>query len=178
MLCALSWVTGCASKKKKPEPSGTGQATLIGMIEMVNPEQNYVLIRCEPMPNLQPGTELIALSATGERCKLVLTPEKKGYYVTADIKEGNPGVTNLVLLQHSAAPPPPTPENPPAEPAPSTSPPAFQPLPELPGMPAIPSTSVPPLPLTHPGESPESKAPAEAPKSDLGELVPPVGNAS
>lgn len=97
LLIASLLIVSCASKKeKKVEP--TGKSTLIGIIEMVNPEQNYVLIRCEQMPAIAAGTELTALSADGKKTKLVLTAERKGHYLTADIKEGSPEVTHLVLL--------------------------------------------------------------------------------
>jgi hypothetical protein len=104
LLIAPLLLISCASKKKvKPEP--TGQSTLIGIIEMVNPEQNYVLIRCEQMPSITAGTELSALSSDGKKTKLLLTPERKGHYLTADIKEGSPEVSNLVLLSHGSLPP-------------------------------------------------------------------------
>jgi hypothetical protein len=104
LLIAPLLLISCASKKKvKPEP--TGQSTLIGIIEMVNPEQNYVLIRCEQMPSITAGTELSALSSDGKKTKLILTPERKGHYLTADIKEGSPEVSNLVLLSHGSLPP-------------------------------------------------------------------------
>jgi hypothetical protein len=98
LLIASLWIVSCASKKEeKPKPAGAAKSTLIGIIEMVNPEQNYVLIRCDQIPAIQPGTELSALSSEGKKTKLILTPERKGHYLTADIKEGSPEVTNLVL---------------------------------------------------------------------------------
>ena len=175
LFCAAALIVGCASKeKKKPEP--TGRATLIGMIEMVNPEQNYVLIRCEPMPSLAAGTELIAISASGEKSKLVLTPERKGYYITADIKEGNPGVSNLVLHQLGTTVPVLPPESP-AAPAPSSpNPSSFEPMPSLPGIiPGVsggpPMTPLAPLPKAVPPAS----QPAEASPKGFDELEPPVG---
>jgi hypothetical protein len=183
LFIATSLVVGCASKNKEKKPEPTGQATLIGMIEMVNPEQNYVLIRCEPMPALNAGAELIALSASGVRSKLVLSPERKGHYLTADIKEGHPEVTNLVLVQHTPAPEAttpaaaPTPATTPATPPEATS--AYQPMPSLPGM--LPTTSggaiptlplEPPLPvITKPATPPMTEAPAKG----FGDLEPPVG---
>ncbi len=181
LFIAATLVVGCASKNKEKKPEPTGQATLIGMIEMVNPEQNYVLIRCEPMPSLNAGAELIALSASGARSKLVLSPERKGHYLTADIKEGHPEVTNLVLLQRTSAPAATTPAAPiPAtSPTPSASTSAYQPMPSLPGM--LPSTSesaVPTLPLDpslpvimKPATPPKTEAPAKG----FGDLEPPVG---
>jgi hypothetical protein len=179
LLIATCLVAGCASKKKEKKPPGpTGQATLIGMIEMVNPEQNYVLIRCEPMPSLNAGAELIALSANGARSKLVLSPERKGHYLTADIKEGHPEVTNLVLVQLSPAAETATPPAPPpaTTPTPPESTPAYQPMPSLPGM--LPPTSgatVPTVPLEPAITKPATAPPAEAPSRGFGDLEPPVG---
>lgn len=187
LLSSLLLMTGCKSKPKPTAAQPTGQATLIGIIEMVNPEQNYVLIRCEPMPSLAPGTEMIALSANGAKSTLVLTPEKKGYYVTADIKEGSPQVHNLVLVQRgeaTATSPAAAPATPAAPTVPLT-PSGYQPMPFLPGI--TPSTGdatskVPLTPLTIPDPQPQAPAkpqtPAPAAPSEpgMGGLEPPVGN--
>jgi len=74
-----------------------GQALLIGTIDMVNPEQNYVLIHCDSRPTLEAGVELIAVDSNGQKSKLVVTPERKGNYLTADIKDGMPVVGSLAL---------------------------------------------------------------------------------
>jgi hypothetical protein len=180
LVIATFLAVGCASKKKEKKPGPTGQATLIGMIEMVNPEQNYVLIRCEPMPALEAGVELIALSSSGARSKLVLSPERKGHYLTADIKEGQPQVTNLVLVQHTptAATPPTAAPAAPVEPS-SPGTPEYQPLPSLPGMlPPGNGAAVPMVPLEPPMRvitKPAAVAPAEAPSGGFGDLEPPVG---
>ncbi|WP_146852328.1 hypothetical protein [Brevifollis gellanilyticus] len=185
LLLSLLLVTGCKSKAK-PKPQPTGAATLIGIVEMVNPEQNYVLIRCEPMPSIAPGTELIALSSTGAKSKLVLTPEKKGYYVTADIKEGHPEVHHLVLVPRSQAAttdplvvPPATP--PPTPPPSASSSSSYQPFPTLPGfIPATagsPSAAPTPTPASPPPAVPAQPQP-QAPSGGgggLGDLEPPVG---
>jgi hypothetical protein len=104
LLIAPLLLISCASKKAvQSEPKG--KSTLIGIIEMVNPEQKYVLIHCEQMPAITAGTNLTALSADGKKTQLILTPERKGHYLTADIKEGTPEVSNLVLLSHGSLPP-------------------------------------------------------------------------
>lgn len=102
-LLVLAFVlSGCGllKQKKKEVPAGP-KTTLIGIVEMVNPEQNYVLIRCEQVPALGAGTELVALDATGVESKLKLTPERKGRYLTADITSGSPKVANLVIHKTS-----------------------------------------------------------------------------
>jgi len=125
---------GGLGRSKKPEPTAkSGQTTLVGIVEMVNPEQNYVLIRCEQPHSYSAGTELIALDASGSRAKLLLTPERKGHYLTADIKEGQPKVMNLVLHQQGAEVPAPAPAPPSPAPAPPTIPlDPFPPLPDIP----------------------------------------------
>lgn len=178
ILCLL---TACAlpscsllRKKKQPQPSGgpVGQATLIGIIEMVNPEQNYVVIRSDTPPTLKDGTELIALGADGMKSKLVLSPERKGHYLTADIKDGSPAVTHLVLLPRpeEAPPAPPVPAPAPAPPTPATTPPA-----------PLPAPALEPLPVRQAPAAPQPQAPsppatAPAPAVKLDDLEPPVGN--
>ncbi|MBK8090985.1 MAG: hypothetical protein IPK32_03020 [Verrucomicrobiaceae bacterium] len=95
MPLACSWKT--KSKPEEKKDNRTGQARLIGVVDMVNPEQGYVLINCEQRPNLRDGTELIALDHLGNKSKLLVTPEHKGNYITADIKEGSPTTGCLVL---------------------------------------------------------------------------------
>lgn len=153
-------LAGCSLAKRdrpKPEPAGT-RTTLVGIVEMVNPEQNYVLIRCEQVPVLAAGTALIALDASGAEAALVLSPERKGRYLTADIRSGQPQVSNLVLHRttaspatasasaaaaESAAPQPstvPPPTSPPVAPMP-LEPPA-DPAPALP-LPSVPAPGAP-----------------------------------
>ncbi len=155
LLIAPLVLLSCASKKKiKSEP--TGQSTLIGIIEMVNPEQNYVLIRCDQMPAINPGTELSALSSDGKKTKLILTPERKGHYLTADIKEGSPEVSNLVLLSQGSLRPPvmPAPAVPPIMPNTGSS--STMNMPTLPDIPL--SLLDPALNQNHPANAPDSKA--------------------
>lgn len=164
-------LAACASKpESKPKP--TGQSTLIGMVEMVNPEQNYVLIRCDQVLSLNAGTEVTALRSDGHKSKLVLTPERKGYYLTADIKEGQPFVSDLILIQS---------RNLPDTAAPVTAPAVPPALPTLPGVASEPATSytmplLPKIPSTlpnfYPAPAPEAKVPE--PVINLQELEPPV----
>ncbi len=195
LLCLLvlaSQLTSCnlLKKKKAQEPKGgpVGQATLIGMIEMVNPEQNYVVIRSDAPPSLPAGTELLGLGADGSKSKLVLSPERKGFYLTADIKEGNPVVSNLVLLprenlEPKAEPPPPssTPP-PPAVQAPTTLPVVSAPSSTVPLEPMpvpAPTNALPPptMPVPAPAPAgPSSPNGKPAPRIHLDDLEPPVGN--
>lgn len=109
-LCLVSFLaTGCEAarkakaKKKGGNVSSKEQMVLIGVIEMINPEQNYVLIRCDQQHALAAGTELTAIDASGTQSRLMLTPERKGMHLTADIKEGSPKVANLVIYRKPGA---------------------------------------------------------------------------
>lgn len=163
VLCLLLPLTGCGlMKKKTPQPrdNRTGQARLIGVIEMVNPEQNYVLIHCDMRPTVEAGIQLIGLDSAGQRSKLVVTPERKGNYLTADIQEGAPIVGCLVLqkiLDSDTLPAPPN-NSPPAADGvtmPASAAPSFEmprerppPIPEIqfPSRPSLPARSDLPLP--------------------------------
>lgn len=103
-LSSCTYLLGKAAKmgmfdKALGKNNRPGEAKLIGVIELVNPEQNYVLINCEQRHNLPAGTEIISQNADGTKAKLKVTPERKGNYITADIKEGVPQVRDLVLYQ-------------------------------------------------------------------------------
>ncbi len=76
-----------------------GEAKVIGVVELVNPEQNYVLINCEQRLNIPAGTEIMTQNADGSKAKLKVSPERKGNYITADITEGTPQVRDIVLYQ-------------------------------------------------------------------------------
>ncbi len=154
LACIL--LAGCSALKNKPpkEDKDDDSTVLVGIVEMVNPEQEYVLIRCEQMPAFSPGTELVAVSALGERSRLVLTPERKGWYITADIREGRPEVTHLVIHERAGAagkltPAPATPLIQPAMP-PGQQQPSTLSLPSLPGLPEGFETSASPLPSSEP----------------------------
>ncbi|MBN8421156.1 MAG: hypothetical protein J0L73_19730 [Verrucomicrobia bacterium] len=101
---------GMSSSKDSPEDKRVGEAKVIGVIELVNPEQNYVLINCEHRVDIPAGTEIISQGVNGTDAKLRVTPERKGNYITADITQGTPQLRDLVLFQikRDEAPPPTT----------------------------------------------------------------------
>jgi len=103
LLLGLSSCTYLENKfgslKKSSEDKSVGQAKVIGVIEMVNPEQNYVLINCEHRVDIPAGTEIISQGVNGTDAKLKVTPERKGNYITADITQGTPQVRDLVVYQ-------------------------------------------------------------------------------
>jgi hypothetical protein len=87
------------SSQRDSKNNRVGEAKVIGVIELVNPEQNYVLINCEQRLNIPAGTDILAQSPDGRKTKLKVSPERKGNYITADITEGTPGLRDLVLYQ-------------------------------------------------------------------------------
>ena len=99
-----------SSSKKSPADNRIREAKVIGVIELVNPEQNYVLINCEQRLNIPVGTEIVTQGTGSSRAKLKVTPERKGNYITADITEGTPQLHDLVLYKvvpgEVPAPPP------------------------------------------------------------------------
>lgn len=100
MACTLS---GCGLFKKKKE---TVPETLrvIGRVEMVNPEQNYVLVRMDAVQTFAAGSLLVAQDAGGREAKLKVSPERKGRFLTADIVEGQPQVGNVVIWRRADGP--------------------------------------------------------------------------
>jgi len=96
--------------KKSAEDKRIGEAKVIGVIELVNPEQNYVLINCEQRVDIPAGTEIISQGVNGSDAKLKVTPERKGNYITADITQGMPQLRDLVVYKvkpgESQSPPP------------------------------------------------------------------------
>lgn len=167
-LPGCTYLAGKALQKplKKLQDNRVGQALLIGTIEMVNPEQNYVLIHCDSRPTLDAGVELIAIDSSGNKSKLVVTPERKGNYLTADIKEGTPVVGSLALqkiLESDTLPAAPaTTDGQPTSPAPSVEMPIERPAPipevQFPSTPS--SRSEQPLPApTEPQPDPSTLPP-------------------
>lgn len=178
---------GMSSSKDSSEDKSVGEAKVIGVIELVNPEQNYVLINCEHRVDIPAGTEIISQGVNGTDAKLKVTPERKGNYITADITQGTPQLRDLVIYQiknnaPAPAPPPPVtaaggvaaPMTPvmQADVIPPLDTP-FQPM--APVRPAAPA-ALPPLRQPQPTapQAPQPTAPpqAEEPAADLSKLPP------
>ena len=170
--------------KKSAEDKRIGEAKVIGVIELVNPEQNYVLINCEQRVDIPPGTEIISQGVNGSDAKLKVTPERKGNYITADITQGLPKLRDLVVYQvkpgESQSPPPVTAVGGVAVPmAPVMQPDVIPPL-DAPFQPMAPlkSAVVPPSSMPAPvpqlRQTPQAPAPppAEEPAADLSKLPP------
>ncbi|MDB6004491.1 MAG: hypothetical protein JWR15_1478, partial [Prosthecobacter sp.] len=167
--------------KKSSEDKRIGQAKVIGVIELVNPEQNYVLINCEQRVDIPPGTEIISQGVNGSNAKLRVTPERKGNYITADITQGTPVVRDLVVYQvKPGEAPAPTTMSPAGVVVPMTpvmQPDVIPPLnapyqPMAPGTPAFVPAPVPqPRQQVAPAPAPPLP-PANEPASDLSKLPP------
>lgn len=179
-LSSCSWL----AHPRLTNTNRVGEVKVIGVVELINPEQNYVLINCEQRLAIPAGTEIIAQNPNGSKAKLKVSPERKGNYITADITEGTPHVHDLVLYQvqptGSAAPSVP----PNSTPATSVSSPAVPLTPVMqadaipplnaPFQPMTPvKSTVPPAPPTQalPPSNP-SPPPANEPEPDLSKLPP------
>jgi hypothetical protein len=168
-LCLLAFVgTGCGSmgkmfkkskEEKKPAEAAVEapkQDAAIGLVEMVNPEQQFVLVRTEGRMALSPGTILVTQPQTGTAARLIVTPESKQNFISADIVEGFPKrgdmvifpVSSQVAAQAAAAGPPGSPGAPGAAGAPGAMSPGGVPSPgssQQPGA-LLPASAVPPVP--------------------------------
>lgn len=143
LLLLLPAAVSCSSlrfgkrKSQDKTPPAEPAEVFVGTIELVNPEQDFVLIRCEVVPFLPDTAELIAVAADGGESRLVLAPERKGRHLTADIREGRPQVHALVYHFRKPGSAAPTSATPAATP-PSAPPAAPGGLPVLPGLPSLP----------------------------------------
>jgi len=102
-------LTQCATKDKAADPSIDEKAkkdpVAVGIVEFVNPEQKFVLIKMQSREPMPPGQILTALDATGSLSELSVSPERKGTHLTADIKSGLPRAGNLVIYRPAGATP-------------------------------------------------------------------------
>lgn len=173
-------------KDKKEAPDTA--AHVIGAVEMVNPEQHFVLIRTQAGVALPAGTELTAMDSAGAISKLKLAPEKKGDFLTADIVSGNPRAGTVVFyrLYNAGQPnlPPNMPGNAPAQvPAQNPSAPPVMPLQPLPQQQTQPPplTPVSPTEFLKPGSNlpvpppPQSSSPIPQQPRSSGSTVPAPG---
>lgn len=105
LLSLLMPLTGCVAignllrKKSKPTQisSEAAKALPVGVIELVNPDANFVIVHTNANSALPAGTELTSTSATGETAKLKVAPERKNIFITADIISGAPQKGDRVL---------------------------------------------------------------------------------
>lgn len=150
-LSKLPW-----KKKKKDTEKKDDAIKIIGVVELVNPDQHFVLIRTQGKLLLNPGLVIYAMDGTGGQSKLKVSPEKKQDFLIADIVDGSPRMGNVVLFKpdKSAVPPPADPNQPVVGPGP---PPNQPPPPDLPVQPP-PITPVNANEFTRPGMNPTTPA--------------------
>jgi hypothetical protein len=92
---------------RKPGPvDAEPHEMFIGTVEMVNPEQHFVLIRTAMRFKLEPGWKLETRPVSGSKSVLTIAPEQKLNYLSADITEGFPQRGEVVVLpaQKAGAP--------------------------------------------------------------------------
>jgi hypothetical protein len=167
LLCASLSGCGIISKaltpRHKEDKDKTPKDIAIGQVEIVNPEQHFVLIRTVMQFKLEPGWKLETRPISGPKSVLTITPEQKANFLSADITEGSPQQGELVVLPPQAG--------------------LAAAMPTLPGGPASGPQGAPPsslgsppsaaLPLPpQPQQPPQPHRPLRAPNGD--ELPPPI----
>lgn len=161
--------------KKKAAPEEVSQKDLyLGVVEIVNPEQRFVLIKADTRMVFPAGTRLETRSKTGSKALLTLTPERKQSFVSADIKEGFPQAGDAVVIPFSepgiaaAMAPPPVQGGTQLNPSPNPNAPPPAPGAPLPALPA----NYEPVPGQLPDENPAPGVPQAAGGRDA--LPPPI----
>ena len=99
---------GCGTIAKifhrKPKPvDTTPHDVFIGTVEMVNPEQHFVLIHTSMHFKMEAGWKLETRPVNGSKSVLSITPEQKLNYLSADIAEGFPQRGEVVVLPATEA---------------------------------------------------------------------------
>lgn len=110
LLCLAALLSQCATKDKAADSDDDKEKpkrdpVAVGIVEFVNPEQKFVLIKMQSRMPMPPGQALTALDATGALSELAVSPERKGTHLTADIKSGLPRAGNLVIYRPDEAKP-------------------------------------------------------------------------
>ena len=122
MLGSCGLVAKWFARKPKPDKDAGTKDVYIGSIEMVNPEQRFVLVQTGMKLNLQPGWKLETRPVSGTRSVLTVSPEQKLNFLSADITEGYPQKGEIVVLPPQAgAAATAAPEQPGVAPVPATT---------------------------------------------------------
>jgi hypothetical protein len=101
------------SDRDDEERKNIARETVVGVIESVNPEQRFVLVRMEQGIAVNAGTRLETRSPNGLLSKLVAGPERKLNFLAADIVEGMPHAGDVVVVVPTGVPQPGAPDTPP-----------------------------------------------------------------
>jgi hypothetical protein len=88
---------------KDAAPTTPAGASVVGAIEMVNPDAQFVIVRMNSSAPIAASTELISVDAEGKQTKLKVTPERKGLFVTADVVQGTAHQGDIVVRTAEAA---------------------------------------------------------------------------
>lgn len=138
LLAAVVFGSGCGlikkrlfSRKHPPETSSQTEM-FIGIVESVNPEQQFVLVRMDMRVAVSPGTKLETRAANGAKGSIVVTPERKMNFLSADISGGFPARGDLVFMLPQPA---------------TTAQSATSAVPTSVPVPGVPPSEEPPLPL-------------------------------
>ena len=108
-LVGILATTGCQTMKQdKEEPPAEEQeeeASMkvpVGSIHMVHPDGQFVLIKSSRFLQIEPGTELTTYDISGVPTgRLLVSPARKGVFMTADIIEGAPEAGNHTLMDYT-----------------------------------------------------------------------------
>ncbi|WP_166442881.1 hypothetical protein [Phragmitibacter flavus] len=102
LLAILTTSCGLLRKKRAQQTDESTGDLAIGAIEMVNPEQKFVLISAHRGYAIVAGTALYTFSPSGLKAELKVTPERKHTFLSADIIEGYPQKGNPVFATREA----------------------------------------------------------------------------
>ena len=134
LLACITLLSGCGllkkflhSRKHPPAEADHSGNVFVGVIESVNPEQKFVLVRTDMRMVIAPGTRMETRSINGAKGALVVTPEHKMNFISADIAEGSPAAGDIVII-HSQSD-----------------------VPGQPAVPSVPSLQAPPAAMPAPG---------------------------
>ena len=101
----LSLTTSCGlvarAFRSKPKPKSAADSSkemFIGVVDLVNPEQHFVLVRTVVNLALRSGTSLEIRSPEGNKSSATVTPEHKSNFISADIASGMPKRGDAVIL--------------------------------------------------------------------------------
>ena len=86
-VCALA--AGCMTNPGTKKPSGSTHQ-LLGAVTLVNEEQQFVLIDAGNAVVPLPGQALKSFTGEQESGVLVVSPERRAPFITADIVRGSP----------------------------------------------------------------------------------------
>lgn len=103
---------------KKPKTPTATPPQWVGVIRMVNTEENFVLVESGTMTSAIPGETYLAVGKGAETASLRMTALKNPPFLIADILTGSPSAGEKIYLPKSSMPPPVPSPTPKARPTP------------------------------------------------------------